>query len=376
MQLVYKIFAQKKIWSSLLLTLLACVDPIDFDVPPANEQLVAEGFITDGAGPYSVKLSRAISINESPQTPEPVTGARVTLFDDQGTSEVLVDQGNGLYLTEGAIKGESGHRYHIRIETEGKVYESEPDLLNPVGAVTAIRYEYETRTKLEPFGERKDDIFNIYIDSDAGDAAEKFVRWRFTGTYKVLTNPELHETLALEFWYKTPLPCSGYVVIPFIPGGKLDKRSECTCCTCWANHYESTPQLSDTQFVKGGRFNNVKVGEVPINSATFYDRYMVQVEQISLSRAAFDFFEQVREQKTGALSLFQPPSAEIKGNIHAVNHSGAVVGLFYASAISSKTIFITPDAVPYPLPPINFSTDECYKYYENASTTKPALWPE
>lgn len=67
---------------------------------------------------------------------------------------------------------------------------------------------------------------------------------------------------------------------------------------------------------------------------------------------------------------------QIKGNIKAVNHSGSVAGLFYASSISAKNTFITRDAVAYALPPINFSTDDCYTYYKNASTTKPSLWQE
>lgn len=367
----------KRQWLAGLLLLLACVDPIDFEVPPAYEQIVVEGQITDAPGPYSVKISKAISISEEPETPEPIANAQVTLFDDKGSSEVLTSQGNGLYLTSGLIQGQVGNRYYIRIEVDGEVFESEPDLLNPVGEVSEIRYEYEARMKSTPQGESRDDRFNIFIDASAGSLEQNFVRWRFTGTYKVLTNPELHETwLQGEFTYKTPLACSGYVVVPFIPGGKLEKRSECTCCTCWANHYETAPQLSDTQFVKDGKFNNIKVGEVPITTATFYDRYLVYVEQISLSRTAFDFFKLIREQKEGALSLFQPPSAEIKGNIHAVNNATPVVGIFYASSITSKKIFIGRDAVPYNLQPINLATEECYKYYENASTEKPARWED
>ncbi|HEY0741052.1 MAG TPA: DUF4249 domain-containing protein [Chryseosolibacter sp.] len=378
MKLLRYRLVMKRPWLAGLLMLLACVDPIDFEVPPAYEQIVVEGQITDAPGPYSVKLSKAISISEKPETPEPITNALVTLFDDKGSSEVLTSQGNGLYLTSGVMRGQVGNRYHIRIELDGKIFESEPDLLTPVGEVKEIRYEYEGRMKTSPQGEQqRDDRFNIFIDADAGPGEEKFVRWRFMGTYKVVTNPELHMTwLQGEFYFKTPLECSGYVVVPFIPGGKLEQRTECTCCTCWANHYETAPQLSDTQFVKDGKFNNVKVGEVPITTATFYNKYLVYVEQISMSRSAFEFFKLIRQQKEGALSLFQPPSAEIKGNIRAVNTATPVVGIFYASSISSKKIFINRDAVPYNLQPIDLATEECYHYYENASTEKPTLWED
>lgn len=365
---------EKRHWLIALLSLLACVDPIDFEVPPAEEQLVVEGNITDGPGPYYVKLSKAMSIDGVTQTPSPVAGAEVTLFDDRGQSELLEEQAQGLYLTKGAIRGTVGHRYHIRIETEGKIYESEPDVLNPVGEITNIRYEYEARTKQMQFGEVADDIFNIYIDADAGPLTENFVRWRFTGTYKVLTNPELHRTLALEFWYDTPLPCSGYVIAPVAPAGELRKERECTCCTCWVNQYETAPQLSDMQLIDGSEFRNMKVGEVPINGATFHDKYLVQVEQLSLSRTAFDFFRLLRAQKEGAMSLFLPPSAEIISNVKSINNSLPVAGIFYASAVTRKTLYILPESVPYPPPPIYFSTDECYVYYNNATTEKPEGW--
>jgi hypothetical protein len=366
---------EKRHWIIVLLSLLACVDPIDFEVPPANEQIVVEGQITDEPGPYAVKLSRALSVDGETRVPEAILNAQVTLFDDNGSSEALVEQGDGIYTTTGLIQGEVGHRYHIRIETEGKIFESEPDLMTPVGEVTSIRYEYEARTKQLEYGEFPDDIFNIYIDAEAGPLAENLVRWRFKGTYKVLTNPELHMTLALEFWYPTPLPCSGHVILA-VPGAPLVKQSECTCCTCWVNQNETAPQLSDMQLIDGSEFRNIKVGEVPINSATFFDRYLVEVEQISLSRTAFDFFRLIRAQKEGTMSLFQPPSAQIISNVKAINNSIPVAGIFYASSVKLKTLYILPDAVPYPLPPIDFVTTECYSYYENASTEKPVQWKD
>jgi len=113
---------------------------------------------------------------------------------------------------------------------------------------------------------------------------------------------------------------------------------------------------------------------VPVNNATFYKKYMVQVEQMSLSRKAFEYFRMIRSQKEGASSIFQPPSGEIRGNVRATNSSDPVIGLFWASAVSTKTIFIQKTDLPYPVTPITFSTAACYDYYPNSSTEKPALW--
>jgi hypothetical protein len=132
--------------------------------------------------------------------------------------------------------------------------------------------------------------------------------------------------------------------------------------------------LSDVQLVSGGEFKNVKVGEVPISNNTFLEKYMVEVEQMSLSRNAFEFFKLIRAQKEGASSLFQPPSGEIRGNITPVNNNDPVVGLFWATSLRKKTTFILPTDIPYLLTPFEYITYPCYNAFDNASTTKPENW--
>ncbi len=348
------------------------MDRINFNVPPAKFQTVVDGMISDGPGPYTVNVSKSLSLDASSPTPSPVENAKIKLYDDEGNSEDLTETTPGVYMTGGIIQGKVGHAYHIRVETSnGTVFESEPDRINPVGEVDTIRYQFEARTVQKSYGEVEADVFNILVDADAGDA--NLVRWRFTGTYKVLTHPELHSIFLQVSSYIDPLPCSGYVVEPALGGGKIVKVSECTCCTCWVNQFESVPQVSDGQFISGNQYRNVKVGEVPINSATFSDKYRVEVEQMSLSKNSFEFFRLIRAQKEGASSLFQPPFGEIKGNVSPVNSTAPVVGLFWATSVKTKYLFITPAEVPYLLTPIDIITDAC-TVFSNSSTTQPAFW--
>lgn len=363
-------------WLILFVMLMACVEKIDFDVPAANYQLVVEGMITDGPGPYTVTMSEAMNVNIDSMIRIPISKATLTLMDDSGKSETFTEMRPGTYSTTGVIQGQVGHAYHLRIETaDGRTFESEPDVIHPVGEVQDIRFEYEKRTVVESYGEVPADVFNIYVDADAGSEKENFVRWRFTGTYKVITDPAQHFTWNPPYLpYRNPFPCSGYMLTGGAPGGLLVQVGECACCTCWAKHFETAPQLSDMQLISGNQFKNVKVGEVPINSATFHEKYMVEVEQLSLSRTAFDFFKLIRSQKEGASSLFQPPSGEIRGNIKPVNNNDPVVGLFYAASVRKKTTFIQKDDVPYPLTPMEYITYPCYDIFDNASTTKPSGW--
>ena len=362
-------------WILAFILLNACVDPIYFNAPPAQFLTVVEGFISDSPGPYTVKISKGLSLNADSSSRNPVQKAKIKLYDDEGNAEDFTETSPGVYMTGGIIRGQLGHSYHIQLETpEGKIFESDPDRINPVGEVEKIKYEFEARTVQQNFGEVQADVFNIYVDGKAGAGDEDYARWRFTGTYKVVTFPELHQILAQEFIYSDPLPCSGVVVEPAPGGGKLVREADCTCCTCWINQFESVPQVSDGQFISDNQFRNVKVGEVPITSTTFQDRYLVEVEQMSLSKESFEFFWLIRAQKEGATSLFQPPSGQIKGNMRPINSAESVVGIFWATSTKRKSVFILRSDVPYLLTPPDFVADAC-THIANSSTRKPDLWP-
>jgi hypothetical protein len=160
---------------------------------------------------------------------------------------------------------------------------------------------------------------------------------------------------------------------PDFSGGLLKQIGDCTCCVCWAKQFETIPQLSDAQFVNSNQFKNVKVGHVSVNRITFFDKYLLEVEQMSLTRKSYEFFKLVRSQKEGASNLFQPPSGEIKGNIKAINSNEPIVGIFWATSIKKKSIFINTSDVPYPVPAPHLDTFPC-THYPNSSTTKPDLW--
>ncbi len=373
-------FVKIGLW--LLAVLIGCVEPIEFDVPPAAAQIVVEGMISDNPGPYTVRVSQAMDLGADSLNPMPVLNAEIRLYDDAGNVEDFTETSPGVYTSGGAIRGEVGRSYHITLKTDdGRIFESEPDVLNPGGEIGDIKFEYESRKVQVGDYELPDDVFNVYVDSRAAGGEENYVRWRFTGTYKVLTYPELNMTLVSGYPYlpyKDPWPCSGYIVTEsgFGGGGTLEKVDDCTCCTCWARHYESKPQLSDNQLVSDNQFNNIKVGEVPISNVTFYDKYMVEVEQMSISRKAFEYFKLIRTQKDGASSLFQPPSGEIRGNVKAVNSDTKVVGLFWAASLKKKTAFIQKSDIPYLVTPITYVTEPCYDYYPNSSNEKPQQWEE
>lgn len=335
-----------------LLLIDSCVERINI---PINEDytkdLVVDGLITDEPGPYTVKISQAIRIDASLPSGLPVSVKTVTIFDDAGNSEVLEQKNRGLYQTKAnGMRGVIGRTYYIIIETnDGYTIESLPEKMYPVGAVDSIYYEFESS---QPEDAPTEYGYRIYIDAHNTPGHDSFLRWKFVGTYVVETLPQYKYCLsdACNGSY-CPLDCSGYAYV----NGELEKGyaynpktqkveyvigRECTCCRCWVTTPENTPKVNNGEVSREGKFNKVYMGHVPVNYYTFFEKYRVEIIQMSLSRAAFDYWRSVKSQKEAVGSLFQPITGKIPSNLLEKTGSLAVQGIFSASAITKKQIYL------------------------------------
>jgi Domain of unknown function (DUF4249) len=344
----------------------SCVDRISIEVPAGGDILVVDGLITNEPGPYTVEITRAAKLDTDLNFRKFVTAKSVAIFDNLGNSEVLTEVEQGIYKTRpNGIRGVVGREYHVRIETrDGKIFESVPEKIKPVGKIDTVYYE---TVSFQPIDAPTTHGFDIYMDAKGLPDSDNQLRWKFSATYLVKTFPELHTVLIGENMVPDPLPCSSFrlsngSVLP-VPG------KPCDCCTCWVTQNEDKPHVSDNQFVSNGNFKRIKLGYVPFSNLYFYDKVMIEVRQLSLSRTAFDFWKNIQAQKEGSGSLFQPPSGVVRTNIFEKNGAEQAQGLFYAAGASKKVIFITIPGTAAPAP-INNSC-LLYKY---STTQQPTDW--
>jgi hypothetical protein len=357
----------------LLIITDGCVEEIRIKSPDVSFQLAVDALITDEKGPYTVNIFRVSNLDSDLDKRIPISLAKVTISDDAGNSELLKETSLGVYQTSiGGLQGTVGRTYILKIITkEGKLYESSPEKLNPTAAINNLSYEFEFREKIRPDGTIVGaNGFNVYMDANSLPVGENLYRWKWTGTYEIETFPQLKTRNAEGGPVADPLPCSGYE----IRNGISVKHEVCTCCSCWVTMFEGTPMVSDDQFITGNKFNNVKVAFIPVTRRTFYyDRFYVSVKQMSLSRTAFNFWRVLQTQKEGASSLFQPPSGKVRGNIFSKDGGEEVQGIFYASSVQEKSIFIEKSRIPYTVQAIDTLKTSC-RFIGVSSNVKPSFW--
>lgn len=354
----------------LILSILSisCIDRISIETPNPDSQLVVEGLITDEPGPYQVVLSKASRLDENLNFRKYITAKSVTISDNLGNSELLKEVSTGVYQTrEDGIRGVVGREYSIRIETvDGKIYESLPDKMNPVGEVDSIYYEYETYQSFD--GTNRYGL-RLYADGRGLTSGNNFYIWKAVGTFQLEAYPQLHTAFQCA---PAPRPCASDG-----PNGS------CTCCTCWANDLiASKPVVSDNRFVSNGVFKRVEIGFASLDYYSFQVKYRLGVKQMSLSRAAFDYWKTVQSQIEGTGSLFQPPFGKLKTNIFNIDGSDEALGIFHASAVKNKYLYLRNAdvldkwrqlTVPFWNCERGVIAEDCRMIF-GATTTKPADW--
>ncbi|HEX5151638.1 MAG TPA: DUF4249 family protein [Parafilimonas sp.] len=148
----------KNIFSITFIALLftSCEKVIDVDYKDNQSKIIIEGNITNETGPYFVKITRSIPLEEAGTYPA-INDAVVTISDDAGNSETLTPQGNGMYNTN-TLKGVEGRTYTLTVQTENQTCTAQSTMPQ--------RVPFDS-IKVEPivvFGDTEYNLIPVYYD--------------------------------------------------------------------------------------------------------------------------------------------------------------------------------------------------------------------
>lgn len=257
----------------------SCQDVIDLEVPDGDVQLVVDGWLTDQVGEKQVLLSTTANYFDNIETPR-IENAMVVLFDENGAIDTLIESRPGVYTTE--YVGQVGKIYHIYIRTDsGEEYESNPETLRFVSTISAIHSEFRAATTFE------DEGYYVTIDTEEPHGIGDYYRWKQYVDGELLAEP-------FDLLYATD------------------------------------------EFVDGNPIIGFDITTEPLELGNHY-----RVEQLSISKEAYNFFTQLETQTAFVGSLFDSPPAALQGNIIAVGQTNKkALGYFGVSAVSEIEIVI------------------------------------
>ena len=155
-----------------ILTLVSCQKVIDIDLKDSEPVIVIEGEVNEGDSLHTIVISKSVKFGATNSFPW-VQGAVVTLSDNFGNSEVLVEVSEGKYSsTQFKVKGVQGRTYYLKALVEGKTYESESTIPYKVNLddIFLIDNNFEGNgaktpvpIRLDPAGIQNNYLFDLYI---------------------------------------------------------------------------------------------------------------------------------------------------------------------------------------------------------------------
>jgi hypothetical protein len=170
------------IYLFILLGLSSCIETVQLDLRSIEPQVVIEGKMTDDSTQNEVKITLSQDFQQKNEFP-PITTAKVSITDiTTGESEDLPQGFPGVYTIHN-LKGVSGHRYAMKVEYNGKIYEAQSIMPQKV-AFQELKYQtvsrFDAKTKMVAVYHDPKEEVNYYrwatISNDGIRSRTYFVR--------------------------------------------------------------------------------------------------------------------------------------------------------------------------------------------------------
>lgn len=321
-----------RIWSLFFLLLLlvsSCVDQISFPLEKADtERLIVSGLITDAKGTKRIVLSTTTAANRPPlfvngyytqnDAPRPVQNAQITLWKaGQPLVGAFQEVRAGVYEYELEESLEVGISYFVEIKIGAKTYRSTPQVMPSISGEDALSYSFE-RARI----------------ADNPDAAQLILKTE-------LTLPQVTG----EYYLRWSLEEAYFWDLTFFPNPFNKPPPNCIVF--------AYPDPERITLVNGKVLNrpggkSTQVIAQRLVDQSFLSRHYFLVNQLSITKEAYTYWQNVREVVTNSGSVFDSPPAAIRGNVSNLNDSKEVVLGFLEIAKSRETrIFTTRGDVPY-----------------------------
>lgn len=306
--------------------LTGCVEEFEADIPSSDtDLLVVEGTIC------SAQVNKFILSRTQPvQNTHGMVmeyDARVSVRGTDGSEYHAYPKGDGYSCKVGELNPEV--EYYLHIETDGEVYESEPQKPLPtekIAEVCGVQNTPESAidilvTPAEPF---ESDHANYYS-------------WRYDETWEVY--PEYKTTIYYDVELRTAVMKSNQ----FPSHG-------------WKDASGTTIMVGASSSYEGERIEKLKLYDIDRSDERMFYRYSGLVHQRAISKAEYEYELARRQAGSEMGGLFTPQPSALPTNIHCLTSSKHVIGYVGCSLNTSKYRFFL-DAPNYTIKrPPHFDT--------------------
>lgn len=334
--------------------LTGCVKPFVAKVDRYANLLVVDGGITDGPGPYTVKLSTSGDVKQFSLL-NPLPNCQVKVKDNIGNEYSFNEAEAGVYKSDSiTFRGVPGRSYQLLVLTkDGEQIESAMELLTTGLKIESIDAKVEHKADPDLFYGK--DGYQFYLNSETFDTKDNYFLWRIQTTYKFNADYGIHSVINKSGEYK-----------PMLYGDTLR--------TCYRD-----VTVLQILLLNAGNLNTTKINNYPLYYEDNYTkaltiRYSLNVQQYKINEAAFTYWNEIKKITDTGGDLYSTQPYQVKNNLRNKSHEEIpVLGYFMVAGIAEKRIFLNR-------PSIVFRYDMCrpgepQRFVIERMLNRPDLWP-
>ena len=298
-------------------TLSGCIEEFEADIPEEDSNLlVVEGTICSGEMNTFI-LSRTQPVNSS-YTPQTVVGAKVSVRGSDG-SEYRAEEAGGYYACWIESLNPDAE-YSLHIETDGEVYESEPQ--KPLRT--------ENIAEVHGVQDTPDSDIDILITPDAPfeSGHANYYSWTYDETWEVQSD------------YTTSVFYDIELMDAVIKPNQFPWRG-------WKDAASSAIMVGGSANYEGQHIQNLKLYDIGHHlDERMYHRYTSLVHQRAITKAEYEYELARRQAGLEMGGLFTPQPSALPTNIHCLTANRHVIGFVGCSMNTSEYRFFL-DASDY-----------------------------
>ena len=352
----------------------SCVEQVDaeFDLQP--DIIFIDAYALTEPGVSTVTISKSIFDAQNNYRVVNEHNAKVKI-ENLTNGEIIEfpEDDNGIYLCPPTFAASVGEVWKLFIELEnGKKIESKPQTITTSIPLDNIQATYSPEIEFNLDYGRFVPGHRVSIDWQDPAGEENYYLWK----YRIFEPLFVCKTCLRGIFRNGECVPTGLSYGP--------PYYNYTCLPdCWQISFGNELTIFNDRLEDGATITDREIAVLP-----FYRRpsILIEVQQLSLDKSAFEYFEVINSQISQSGGLNAPPPAALLGNLfNPDDSSDLILGQFTAAGISTKRLFIDRSQIeesPF-APTETIILENCptcptsYPCEESATRTaiKPEGWP-
>lgn len=286
-------------------TLTGCIEKYEADIPSDETGLlVVEGTITPGKNTFRLQRTTALDsyysylvVDDAWVVVRGTDGSEYRTEGDYGTFTCTIDELN------------PNVQYYLHIETDGEVYESDPQTPLRTEKIADVRGDQSTP---------RSDIDILVTPAEPYDNSKiNYYTWTYEETWEV--HPEYN---TFVYYDVENMQCvkNNHLLYP--------ERG-------WKDEASSTIMVGSSTNYDAQHIQQLKIYDISRESEKMYVRYSGLVHQRAISKAEYEYELARRQAGSEMGGLFTPQPSALPTNIHCLTSKKHVIG-FVGCALNTS----------------------------------------